>query len=86
MGPETIFAGGTFKNVGGDASYRLVRLKDDGAILQAFDPGFDSDVEAIARQTDGSITVGGDFVTVNGIARTRLARLSASGVLDEARS
>jgi uncharacterized delta-60 repeat protein len=81
--PETIVAGGSFLNIGGTTTSRLVRLDDSGAVIQDYDPGFDSTVESLTRQSDGSVIVGGRFTTFDNNAQTRVARVSASGALDE---
>ena len=41
-------------------------------------------INAIARQSDGSLIIGGEFTRVDGIARRNLARLHADGTLDTA--
>ena len=44
--------------------------------------GFNSDVFALALQTNNMILVAGDFTLANNIARNRLARLNSDGTLD----
>ena len=48
----------------------------------AFNPGADGAVWAMAVQTDGKILVGGTFGTLGGQPRSYFARLSADGTLD----
>ncbi len=60
---------------------RIARLNPDGTLDTAFDPNANSDVNAIALQTDGKILVGGFFNGANSIggeARNRIARLDAT--------
>src|SRR6476661_5856637 len=63
-----ILLGGVFSTLapsGGAAVTRnkIARLNPDGT-LDAFNPNANSDVNAIAVQTDGKILVGGFFTTV----------------------
>ena len=48
----------------------------------AFNPGADGAVWAMAVQTDGKILVGGTFGALGGQSRTNLARLTVDGTLD----
>jgi uncharacterized delta-60 repeat protein len=48
----------------------------------AFNPGANSDVQALAFQPDGKIVVGGKFTVLGTYARSRLARLNESGTID----
>jgi uncharacterized delta-60 repeat protein len=81
--PESIVVGGQFTSMDGVTTNRLVRLSDSGSVIQAFDPGFNTTVDALARQADGSIIVGGRFITFDNAPQTRIARFSASGALDQ---
>jgi len=55
-----------------------------GSIDTLFSPGSGANnfVQAMVRQTNGSLIIGGDFTQFNSVARTRLARLTSSGSLD----
>ena len=60
----------------------------DGSLDSAFNPGFNSTVDAFAFQPDGKLVVGGYFTraqppgATTAITRNRLARLSPDGSLD----
>ena len=77
-----ILAGGDFTTLGGQPRSRIGRLKPDGSLDAAFDPGADERVHCLAVQTDGKILVGGNFNTLGGQTRTCLGRLNADGSLD----
>lgn len=51
-------------------------------VPDAWNPGTDGTVRAVAVQKDGRIVVGGEFTKVAGETRVRLARLNADGTLD----
>jgi hypothetical protein len=81
-----ILVGGSFITLG-DVSIGLSnrayigRLNVDGSIDTTFDPGTNSDVEAIVVQADGKILVGGGFTMLGGggagnVARFRIGRLT----------
>lgn len=59
-----------------------------GATAQPLDPDFNpnanSDVFAVAAQSDGKILVGGNFSSLGGTPRSRLARLNVDGSVDSA--
>src|SRR5688572_27211196 len=55
--------------------------------VDAFDPGANADVYALAVQPDGKILVGGNFTSIGGggtgtVTRHRLARLDPDGSVD----
>jgi uncharacterized delta-60 repeat protein len=81
-----ILVGGTFTQVNGIARNYLVRLNSNGTEDTAFctnlGTGFNSDVTAIAVQSDGKILVGGFFTTLNGTTRNYLVRLESNGTVD----
>jgi uncharacterized delta-60 repeat protein len=52
------------------------------AIADAFDPGANGPVYAIAVQPDGRILVGGAFTNLDGQTCSRIARLNADGTLE----
>ncbi|RKR05672.1 putative delta-60 repeat protein/predicted secreted protein (Por secretion system target) [Flavobacterium sp. 90] len=63
---------------------RLIRLNADGSLDSTFDikNGFDSNVFAVAVQSDGKIIAGGSFSTYQGVAQSYLVRLNADGTKD----
>lgn len=66
---------------GGPAVTRnhIARLNPDGTLDAAFDPNaHNSNVYAIAVQTDGKILAGGPFTTIGGQTRNYIARLGAT--------
>lgn len=84
-----IYAGGSFVTVNGNARSRIARLKDDGTVDLAFNPGVGADgtVYAILPYPTNSVRAGqvliaGDFLNYNSVARGRIARLNADGSLD----
>ena len=82
-----ILVGGQFATLGGLPRVRIGRLNADGSPDTAFNPGArgtNSDVEALAVQTDGKILMGGSFTTVGGQTRNNIARLNADGSVDAA--
>jgi uncharacterized delta-60 repeat protein len=50
--------------------------------LDLFDPTPDSDVIALAMQSDHKVLVGGNFSSLNGQVRNRIGRLNPDGTLD----
>jgi uncharacterized delta-60 repeat protein len=50
--------------------------------VDAFDPGVNDDVSAVAVQPDGSILMLGNFYLVGGLPRNGIARLNPDGSLD----
>jgi uncharacterized delta-60 repeat protein len=79
-----VVIGGAFTAVGGTSRSRIARLRADGLLDTAFNPGTGANgtVYAIALQPDGKIVIGGAFTTVQGVARAGVARLEADGTLD----
>src|SRR3989339_493913 len=81
-----VVLGGGFSSLNGNARLYLVRLNSDGTEDTAFytnlGTGFDSNVSAIAVQSDGDILVGGSFSTLNGNERLSLVRLNSDGTED----
>lgn len=74
--------------VGGDGSWAVVRLKDDGGFDNAFQPGsLDPDgwsrVSSIGVQSDGRIVVGGRFNSFDDTNWDHLVRLNVNGGLDD---
>jgi uncharacterized delta-60 repeat protein len=81
-----VLIGGFFTSYSGATRNRVARLNADGSLDGAFDSsiGADSDVYALAVQSDGRIVLCGAFTAYNGTARNRVARLNADGTLDGA--
>ncbi|MGC8744337.1 MAG: Calx-beta domain-containing protein [Verrucomicrobiia bacterium] len=79
-----ILLGGSSKAIVGVNLTNLARLTRDGLIDTNFNIGLgpDSDVRAIAIQTDSSFIIGGAFTNINGIPRTYLARIFPNGMID----
>ncbi|MGC8886730.1 MAG: Calx-beta domain-containing protein [Verrucomicrobiia bacterium] len=68
QGNGKVLLGGAFTQIGATQRNRIARLKPDGTIDMAFDPGLgpDDTVYSIALLPDGGIVIGGDFRQVNG--------------------
>ena len=80
-----ILIGGGFTTYNGTSRSRIARLNADGSLDTSFlniGTGANSDVNALAIQSDGKILIGGYFTTYNGTARTYIARLNTDGSLD----
>ena len=82
-----ILVSGGFNNaistptIGGQTRNRIARLDAATGLADSFDPNANSDVNAIAIQSDGKILVGGGFSGANSIGtatRNRIARLDAT--------
>lgn len=77
---------GSFTTFNGATTNRIVRLNSDGTRDTTFTTntgtGFNSDVYAIAIQSDGKIICGGFFTSFNGVTVNRIARLNSDGTLD----
>lgn len=85
LGPDgTIYVGGSFQTVAGQARAHLVRLLANGQVDSAFeDRGVDGTVRAIAMAGDNHrLYIGGDFTTVDGVQQWKLARLWPNGLLN----
>jgi uncharacterized delta-60 repeat protein len=82
-----ILLGGEFSSWNGTSVGRLVRLNSTGTLDGTFNinVGANSNVNALAVQSNGQIVVGGTFTSWAGVAvdRNRLVRLNSDGVLDE---
>jgi uncharacterized delta-60 repeat protein len=76
---------GTFTSLNGQARGRVARLDLDGNIDTSFMAGLvgaDTNILALAVQSNGKILLGGRFTTVNGVSRNYVARLNPDGTLD----
>ena len=79
-GSGSVFLGGAFTTIGGQARNRVAKVAASGAGAPdaTFDPNANGQVNAIAIDSAGSIFVGGAFTTIGGLGRNRLAKLSLS--------
>ena len=79
-----IILGGAFIFYNGDSVNRVVRVNTDGSVDTTFKTGsgFDSQVLAVAVQTDGKILLGGYFTSYNGHACSQICRLNTDGSFD----
>jgi len=79
----TVYAGGAFLSVGGQARTRLAALDSASGSLLPFHPRLDRPVRALLS-SGGSLFAGGDFTKVDATARSRLAAFSLpSNTLDD---
>lgn len=86
-GSGNLYAVGNFTSYNNTAGYnRIIRLKNDGSIDAAFNPGagFDNFARVVAAAPDGSgdIYVSGAFTSYNGTPANGLVRLNSDGTLD----
>ncbi len=84
-----ILVGGSFTNFNTTNCNHLLRLLPSGALDTTFLPstgapntGTDSDVRAIATDSNGNIVVGGAFSHINGTNWSHIARLLPNGTAD----
>jgi uncharacterized delta-60 repeat protein len=75
------YIGGRFTMVGSIPRAGIARLKADGSVDTAFDPGagVNGEVTSLLVQSDGRVLVAGEFTNVAGLDRLGLARLTADG-------
>jgi hypothetical protein len=85
-GSGAVYVGGAFTTYNGVPANRLVRLKADGTIDQAFvlGSGFDNTVFTIVPAADGTgnVYVGGAFTQYKNIQAMRIVRLGPDGSVD----
>lgn len=84
-GAGSIYVGGSFANIGGQARANIAKLSTSGsgAADLAWNPGASSGVSALALDGGGSLFAGGYFSTIGGLGRGFLAKLStATGAVD----
>jgi len=80
-----IIIGGDFNSFNGVYRSRIARLNSNGSLDSTFNnmgTGANSDVRAIAIQSDGKIIIGGDFFSYNGTTKHNVARLNTDGSID----
>jgi uncharacterized delta-60 repeat protein len=83
-----VIVGGLFNSVapnGGPSVSRIniARFHSDGSLDTNFNPGANSDIHAMAIQSDGKILVGGFFTSIGGQFRNRIARLDPTNGLPD---
>ncbi len=71
--------GGEFTHVNGLLRANIARLKPDGSLDMAWNPGTDGPVTALATGPDGDVYAGGTFTMAGGLPRMRLAKFAGSG-------
>ncbi len=79
-----IIFGGNFTKYNEIVTNRIVRILSDGEIDNTFTigTGFNSQIYAIAMQSDGKIIVAGNFSTYNGVQAGKIIRLLQNGLRD----
>jgi uncharacterized delta-60 repeat protein len=79
-----VFIGGAFTSLNGSTCNRLARLDSNGRQVTSFNVGAgpDSEVTALALQTDGKLIVAGYFSHYGAAAQIRIARVDGYGALD----
>ncbi|MEO6904044.1 MAG: T9SS type A sorting domain-containing protein [Bacteroidia bacterium] len=79
-----IIVGGYIKNYNGATVGNIVRINPDGKQDTTFHTGtgFDSDVPALALQSDGKVIVGGGFGYYDNVYGNKVIRLNADGSKD----
>ncbi len=85
QGGDKIVVGGDFSNYNGTSTDHICRLSTSGLLEVGFTDGlsFDSDVTAMALQSNGQIVIGGKFQWINDtVSRNYIARINAEGSLD----
>lgn len=82
-GGKVVIAG-EFTSYDGVSVSRIIRLNPDSTRDTAFNPGTgaDSNVFALAAQSDGKLVLGGSFSQVAQTTRSGVARLAATGAID----
>jgi hypothetical protein len=79
---NSVFAGGSFFNIGGQSRNRVAKLSatGTGAADATWDPNANNEVYELAMSGDGnSVFVGGLFSGVGGQSRNGIAKLSTTG-------
>lgn len=82
---DKIVVGGDFSSYNGTSTNHICRLSTTGVLEAGFTDGlsFDSDVTAMALQSNGQIVIGGKFQWINDtVSRNYIARIDAEGLLD----
>jgi uncharacterized delta-60 repeat protein len=81
-----IYVGGIFTTYKGITNNRIIRLNPDGSKDTAFDntTGFNSQINAIAIDSNGKIYVGGAFTSYKSLSNNYIIRLNSDGSKDTA--
>jgi hypothetical protein len=75
---KRLYVGGQFTSVDGRVRHHIAAFDiATGALVPAFRPSMDSNVQAITA-TNTEVYAGGTFTSVNGVARSRLAAINAT--------
>ena len=76
---QNLFVVGLFNTVNGVSRRKIVKLNQNGSVVNQFVANTNSRVSAVAVSPDGNtVYVGGFFATVNGVSRGLLAELNAN--------
>ena len=75
-----ILIGGIFTSVQGAPRSRIARLKADGTLDAAFDPGEGANevVRWVGMEADGGVLIAGAFTKCDRVERMRIARLTGA--------
>jgi uncharacterized delta-60 repeat protein len=82
QGDGKVIIGGNFTSFAGVTRRGIARLKFDGSLDAAFDPGYGvngGNVQAIAIQGNGRILIGGLFTSYDQVSRNGIARILVDG-------
>lgn len=75
----TVYAGGTFLNIGGSARNRIAALSATTGVATSWNPNAGAAVNDLAVSPDGAtVYAGGAFGAIGGAARSNVASLSAA--------
>lgn len=83
---KKIYVSGKFTTYNGNAVGRIVRLNLNGSLDSSFSvgTGFNSDVNVMHINADGTLYAGGAFTTYNGTTVNRIVKLMPDGTIDPA--
>lgn len=90
LGNDKILIAGNFTSYNNVNRRGIARLQSNGSLDTGFDPGtgiviggsIESEIHALAQQTDNKILIGGYFFEYNGVSVRNIARLEPDGTLD----
>ncbi len=82
---RSIYVAGEFTTFNGSAVGHVARLRNDGSLDAAFNPGVsvDGPVYAMLVQPDDRVLIGGSFTRFQNFPRNNLVRLLNTGALDQ---
>jgi len=80
-GAGSLYAGGDFEGIGGQARLNIAKLSSfgEGNADAAWDPSADAPVYALVLDGQGRLYAGGHFDSIGGEPRGRIARLATGG-------